>query len=78
MKTTSAKTETLGLWGKLPKTLKKKTHNYTYGASRLARCMGVAKWRLPSLNFGSQKFVLIENAKRPPQTKFQLPNMFGS
>ena len=38
----------------------------------------VARWRPSGLNFGSQKFLLIENAKGPAQTKFQLPNMFGS
>jgi hypothetical protein len=38
----------------------------------------VAKWWPSSLNFRSQKCVLIENAERPPQTKFQLLNMFGS
>jgi hypothetical protein len=67
-----------GVSGLSAKNLKKKTHNYTYGPSRLARWRGVAEWRLSSLNFGSQKFVLMENAKRPPQTKFQLPNMLGS
>jgi len=36
------------------------------------------RWHLSGLNSRSQRFLLIENAKRPPQTKFQLPNMFGS
>ena len=38
----------------------------------------VTRWRPSVPNFGSQKFLLIKTAERPPQTKFQLPNMFGS
>jgi len=57
----------------------KKAHHYVYSReSWLGRCRGVAEWRLSSLNFESEKFVLIQNAKRPQQTKFQLPIMFGS
>jgi len=48
-------------------------------------CMGVWKavswvtrWRLSGLNFRSKKFMLIWDAERPPQTKFQLPNIFCS
>jgi hypothetical protein len=39
---------------------------------------GVARGWLSSLNIRLLKFILIDNAKRPQQTKFQLPNMFGS
>jgi hypothetical protein len=78
-KITRANSETPGFQGYISaKNLKKKTHYYVYGAFRLEQCIEVAKWRLSSLNFRSQKCVLIENGKRPPQTKFQLPNMFGS
>jgi hypothetical protein len=38
----------------------------------------VTRWRLSGLNFRSKKIMLIWDAERPPQTKFQLPNMFCS
>jgi len=82
MKTTRANSEIPGLWSKLPKALKKKTHHYVYvwgvftGAVQRGCQMATfhSEFRIKK----KKKCVLIKNAKRPPQTKFKLQIMFGS